>query len=303
MTAFEVPSRSRRFTGWIWAGFMVFAIAVGCSWFAHKEFNAHFDRLDEKAIVQSRQVLQLLLEEERKHRTSTVSLLAEDARLRAMVLTPDFDQATAIDLLTDIKSTARASVVAVLDSSGTVRSVIGAAELNQVNLGTSSLFKAALEQSTSQVWVFGNKAGVLAAAPVALGRQVRAVFLMGFAIESELLAKIDDTLGTSSAIFVGGGQVAASRAQPNLTEALASAAELAGKQYRVLENKYLAGSSQLGDLGSAPRVAWLAPLHRHSRPLALVRGLTALSAVFAGLMLAIVMGLAWGRSRAEPHLD
>src|SRR5690606_2807745 len=125
-----------------------------------------------------------------------------------MVLTPTFDRATVVDLLTDLESTSGASVVAMLDSDGTVRAVVGAPEMDQLDLGTSSLVRSALEKPSAQLWAFANEVGVLAATAVRLDNQVRAMFMMGFELEDSVLQDIERTIGATGAVFVGDQLVA-----------------------------------------------------------------------------------------------
>jgi len=155
-----------------------------------------------------------------------------------MVVTPTFDQATALDLLTDLKATSGASVIALLDSGGKVLAVVGAPEMDQLDLGTSSLVQSALEKPSAQLWAFANKVGVLSATPVRLDRQVRALFMMGFEIEDALLADIQRAVGAAGAVFVGDGIVASASKDPEIERALRSAAELPPGGYGVVAGKF-----------------------------------------------------------------
>src|SRR5688572_24946012 len=173
----------------IWLGLAValFVLALLLSWAARQRLDAQLDRVDARTLDESAKVLDNLVTRQRKHLASMVGVLSEDARIRAMVLTPTFDQATVLDLLTDLKATSEASVVAMLDSGGVVRAVTGAPEMDQLDLGTSSLVQNALEKPAAQLWAFADKVVVLAATPVRLDNQVRALFMMGFEIDDAWL--------------------------------------------------------------------------------------------------------------------
>jgi hypothetical protein len=82
----------------IWAkvAVFVFALALLLSWAAQRRLDALLDRMDARTIDQAPRVLEQVLAEQRKQLRSTVALLAEDARIRAMVLTPTLDRATSI---------------------------------------------------------------------------------------------------------------------------------------------------------------------------------------------------------------
>lgn len=299
-------TRAEVSSGWsrIWIGgaIVVFVLALLLSWSAHRRLDALLDRMDARTLDESAKVLDNLIAQQQRHLTATVAVLAEDARIRAMVLTPTFDQATVLDLLTDLKATSGASVAALLDSGGTVRAVIGAPEMDQLNLGTSSLVQKALEKPSAQLWAFANKVGVLSATPVVLDNQVRALFMLGFELDDALLQDIHKALGATGAVFVGDGIVAASSKGPEIEQALRAAAELPPGTYRTVAGTYLASSSRMSDAAVAARVAWLVPLYRQAEEVTLTRALAWLPAVLVGLVLALMLGLVMSQSRSGQSL-
>jgi hypothetical protein len=295
----SVAARSGWARIWIGAALFVFALALLLSWAAQRRLDDLLDRIDARKLEESGKVLDNVVAQQRKHLTATVGVLAEDARIRAMFLTQTFDQATVLDLLTDLKATLGASVVAILDSGGTVRAVLGAPEMAELDLGTSSLVKDALEKPSAQLWAFGNKVGVLSATPVRLDNQVRALFMLGYELDDALLQDIERAVGATGAIFIGDGIVASATRAPELERALRSAAELAPGSYRTVEGAFLATSSRMS---VAATVAWLVPLYRHSGEVTLTRALSWLPAALVGLVLAFMIGLALSQSRAGPSL-
>jgi hypothetical protein len=292
--------------GWsrigIGAASFVFALALLLSWATQRRLDAWLDGLDARTLDESSKVLDQIVAEQGKQLTTTVALLAEDARVRAMVLTPNFDRATVVDLLTDLKATAGASVVAMLDSDGTVKAVVGAPEMEQLGLGTSSLVKSALDKPSAQLSVFANEVGVLSASAVRLDDQVRALFLMGFELQDSVLQDIEKTLGATGAVFVGDQIVASASKDPAVEQALRSAIELSAGKYRIVADRFLATSAPLSDSSVAASVAWLVPRYRHADAVTLTRALSWLPAILVGIVLAFFIALALSQSRAGQTL-
>jgi hypothetical protein len=287
---------------WIVLGVVFFTLALLLSWATQRRLDALFDRLDARALDESAKVLDNLIAQQRRHLTSTLGVLSEDSRIRAMVLTPTFDQATVVDLLTDLKASSGASLVAMLDSGGKVRAVVGAPEMDQLDLGTSSLVREALDAPAAQLWAFANKVGVLSVTPVRLDNQVRALFMMGFELDDVLLQGIERALGTTGAVLVGDGIVAAATRDPELEAAFRAAAEQPPGGYRIVAERFLASSSRMSDSGVAATVAWLVPLYRHRNEATLSRALSWLPAVLVGLAFAFVIGLVLTQSRPGQSL-
>ncbi|HTV17893.1 MAG TPA: cache domain-containing protein [Polyangiaceae bacterium] len=277
----------------------VLVLAIALSWATQRRLDAWFDELDVRAIEASGKVLDQLVAQRGKQLTATAALLSEDARVRAMVLTPDFDRATVLDLLTDLQATSGATMVALLDSDGVVRGVVGAPEMDQLNLGTSSLIENAIEKPSAQLWAFANKVGVLSASPVRLDHQVRALFMLGVALEDELLDDIEHTLGTTGAVFVGDQVAASANRDPTIEQALRSALELPASKYGVIADRFLALNTRLGDAPIAASVAWLVPRYRQSDAVTLTRTLSWLPVALVGLLLALSIAL--GRGQAQPQ--
>lgn len=283
------------------AGF-VFALALLLSWATQRRLDAWLDGLDARTLDESSKFLDQLVALQSKQLASTVALLSEDARVRAMVLTPNFDRATVLDLLTDLKATSGASIAAMLDSDGTVRAVVGAPEMDQLDLGTSSLVRSAMDKPSAQLWAFADQVGVLSASAVRLDNQVRALFMMGFELEDSLLQDIEKTLGATGAVFVGDRIVATASADPALERALRSAAELPTGKYGIVADTFLGTRAALNDSPVAASVAWLVPRYRHADAVTLTRALSWLPAALVGIVLAFFIVLALSQQRAGQAL-
>lgn len=286
----------------IGAASFVFALSLLLSWATQRRLDAWLDGLDARTLDESAKVLEQLVAQQSKQLTSTVALLSEDARVRAMVLTPNFDRATVVDLLTDLKTTSGASVVAMLDSDGTVRAVVGAPEMDQLDLGTSSLVRSALERPSAQLWAFADAVGVLAASTIRLDNQVRAMFMLGFELEDAVLQNIEKTLGATGAVFVGDRIVATANPDAALERALRAAAELPAGKYGIIADAFLGTRAPLEGSPVAASVAWLVPRYRHADAVALTRALSWLPAVLVGVVLAFFIALALGKGRAGETL-
>jgi hypothetical protein len=285
---------------WIGLGLSAFALALLLSWAAQRRFDALLERIDARTLEESAKVLDNVVAQQGKHLASMVGVLSEDARIRAMVLTPTFDQPTVLDLLTDLKATSEASVVAMLDSAGVVRAVVGAPDMDQLDLGTSSLVQNAQEKPSAQLWVFADKVVVLSATPVRLDNQVRALFMMGFAIDDTLLLDIQRALGSTGAVFVGDEIVASASKDPEVERALRAAVELPPGTYHVMDGRFLAASSRMSESAVAATVAWLVPLYRQTGETTLTRALSWLPAALVGLVLVFMM---LSKSRTGPSVS
>ena len=265
---------------------LVFCLALGLSWVLQRRLDAAFARLDARAVDAASDVLEELIARQGAQLASTASVLSEDARIRAMVLTPTFDQATVLDVLSDLRTTSKAGLLAVLDAGGSVRSVVGAPELDRLDLGGSALVEQSLDAPSSQVWAFADGAFVLAVSPVRADDRVLAFFMMGISLDDAVLQNIERSLGTAGAVFVGERMVAAARRDAETERALRAAAA------RPLSGSVVAN------------VAWLAPSDRDAEDrdaedlqsedraaddLLLTRALLWLPAILVGLVLGLTL--------------
>ena len=117
-----IQTNIARESGWAWAwvgaAALVFVLTLGLSWFAQRWLEASFERLDARTLDGAARLLDSHFAHQREQLAATVGVLSEDSRIRAMVLTPTFDRATVMDLLTDLKATSGATMVALLDAAG-----------------------------------------------------------------------------------------------------------------------------------------------------------------------------------------
>jgi len=279
----------------------VLALALVAAWATQRQIDTWLDAVDGRALDESAAVLDQLVARQGEQLAATVALLSEDTRIRAMVLTPTFDRATVVDLLTDLRATSGASAVALLDGDGVVRAVVGAPELDQLNLGTSSLVRSGLERPSAQLWAFGDEVGVLSAAAVRLDNQVRAIFMLGYAIEDAVLENVERSIGATGAVFVGDRIVASASKAPDVEQALRSALALPPGKYSVADGAFLAASAQLRDSAVSATSVWLIPRHHRADQVRSARALVWAPAGLLGLLLALLLGLWRSSSRPSSH--
>lgn len=266
------------------AAALVFGVALGVSWALQQRLDALLARIDAHALDAASEMLEELVARQGQQLAPTASVLSEDARVRAMVLTPTFDRATVLDLLADLKRASNAGVMALLDDAGRVRAVVGAPELDRLDLGGSSLVAQALEKPSAQVWAFDDTVGVLAVSPVRVDERLLAFFMMGIEIDDGVLQSIERTLGATGAVFVGERMVASASRDSEIEQALRAAVAQPRGSKGVVAGKFLAFSKPLRDSAVA-KVAWLVPLYRHADGAAATRLLGWVPAVLVGLVL------------------
>jgi len=281
----QVAREPRAGTLSVAAAVAAFGLALAVSWTAQQRIDRLMDGIDARAIDSASEVLEELVARQGEQLAPTVAVLSEDTRVRAMVLTPTFDRATVLDLLNDLKVTSNAGVMALLDDEGRVNAVVGAPELDRLDLGASSLVKQSLDKPASQVWAFDSDVGVLAVSPVRVDDRVLAFFMMGIEIEDTVLQRIERTLGVSGAVFVGDRMVASASRDVAIEQALRAAAAQPLGSKRIVAGNFLAFSAPLHDSAVA-KVAWLAPLQRHADGALLTRALGWVPALLVGLVLA-----------------
>src|SRR4051812_14786163 len=101
-------------------------VAVATSWMMHAQLDGFLASLDADSLNEAISVFDRSIEQQRGQLASQVALLADDTRVRAPVMTANFDEATVRDVLEDLKKVSGANVLAVLDVNGRVRAVAGA---------------------------------------------------------------------------------------------------------------------------------------------------------------------------------
>jgi hypothetical protein len=251
--------------------------AAALATIGHRAIDELGARLDATALAQAAQSYDRLVDQQRKALLSEVTVLAEDTRVRATVMTPNFDRATVVDVLDDLRKTAGASLLAVLDVGGKVRAVSGPQTLDAIDLGGTTAVRAAVEGSASDVWTVAGQVLVVGIAPIRSGPDTTALFMMGFEIGAQELAGIEQALGVKSAVLVGDAVSATSNKGEASLPLLARAAAHAdpgdeqAHPIQVGDARSMARVTRTSPSAAAAKIVWLVPAHRHIPRIGLLR--------------------------------
>lgn len=150
--------------------------------------------------------------------------LSEDTRLKAALATPDIDRTTLLDLLGELHQLDPAQVFAVLTPAGRVRAVLGAPELDGVDLASSAAVTDALARPGAALgaWVAGQRILEVAVASVRVGGAPVGLVLTGVRLVDDDLHLAAQGAGVHVGLLLG-DQVAWTSA-PGADDAWASAA-------------------------------------------------------------------------------
>jgi hypothetical protein len=282
------PGRSLRA---LVAGVIVLAALGAVSWTADRQMRRLLSSLDEDAVAEAARSLDQLLARQRDQLVAEVTVLADDNRIRATVLAPKFDEETVQDVLEDIRKSSGATLLAVLDASGKVQAVAGAAGLKKVSLASSSAVKSGFERPTSDVWTLPDEVQVVGLAPIRSGDQTPALLVKGLSLGKSQLATVETALGVSGAVFIGERIAAQSGQTPALDGAFKAAAQLADGTAQIagVERDYVVRLARAGDGATAARIAWLVPQHHHAERARLLLLLVWCPVVLGALMMLILI--------------
>lgn len=290
--AMQPQQAARRSSGGgVLAGMVVLAALGAVSWTADQQVRRFLSALDDDIVAQAARSLDQLLARQRDQLVSEVKVLADDNRIRATVLAPKFDEGTVQDVLEDIRKSSGATLLAVLDSSGKVQAVAGAAGLKEISLGASSAVKAAFERPTSDVWTLPDQVQVVGLAPIRSGEQTPALLVKGLSLGKSQLATVETALGVSGAVFIGERIAAQSAQTPQLDEAFRAAGQLADGTAQVItgDRSHVVRLARAGDGATAARIAWLVPQHHHAERTRLLLLLVWCPVALGALMLIILI--------------
>lgn len=298
-----VAAPPRRSLAPVAAGAVLLALGCVSTWAATRQMDAFLNGLDVQAVQQASKVLDRSVERQRTYLLSEVGVLADDTRIRASVMTPDFNEATVKDILDDLKTASGASILAVLDLQGKVRAVSGAQVLRNVDLGASPLIKEAQERPAAYVWSFPDRVLIVGAAAIHSGTEASALFLMAFELGSATLNGIRDMLAVDGAVLVGDRIVASSTSDPDRAAAFRRAATLDEDQERLVAGSphpFLMRVVRANKAGGAGKIAFLVPHHHQAAQAGLLRAMTAVPAVMG--VLAALLALALTRKTTQGEI-
>jgi hypothetical protein len=243
-------------------GLVLYGVVLIATWSASRQIDNLLDNADARSLDTIGNVWEQHLESQRNHLTSQVRVLAEDTRIRSLVMVAKLDEGTLDDTLTDLRAATGASCLAVLDANGKIKSVAGADSLRAADLGSAPVLAQAMSGAASDVWTLPDRVLVVAIAPIKAAGRVSALLAMGFDLGDSALRIAEKSFGGAGAVFAGERMIASRSADPALPPIIQTARfgdtrvdsliEVAGKGYR-------ARAIRIGDSAAAGRIVWLIP--------------------------------------------
>ena len=271
---------------------MLLGLAVAASWASQRQIDGFLGQLDSDSLLIGKKIFDRSLEEQRSHVLSQVGVLAEDTRIRATVMMPNPDEETVRDVLKDLMATSGAGLLAVLDVNGKVKAVTGIEGLREIDLGSSSVVKAAVQHPAAYIWTFPQQVLVVGVAPIRSHDQVYAFLVMGFEAAKPALAAIKGAIGALGAVFIGDKVVAAASDDPALAQAFRSAGTNdVDKDLVVMggDQRFFARVTRVTDSVAAAKVVWMVPQHHQAERIYPLRLAIWTPSLAAGLILALTL--------------
>jgi len=282
---------SRRWAALL-AGTALLGLALAASWISQRLIDRFLSQLDVDAVQTSRKVFERTLEEQRAQAQSQVGVLAEDTRIRSTAMMANPDEATVRDVLKDLMATSGAGLMAVLDVNGKVRAVTGLEGLRDVDLGSSSVVKAAVQRPSAYIWTFPQQVLAVGVAPIRTQDQVNAFLVMGFEAAKTSLASIRGSLGVSGAVLLGDKIVASGTDEAGALEALRAASGGDGDRDLVVrgaERMFVGRVSRVNESVAAAKIALVVPQHHQEERLYPLKLVVWTPSVAAALILALTI--------------
>lgn len=170
----------------------VVGITLAVTWFGSVRLLADTEAAAARAqrVENGAQLLELLRHAAQERVTTAAQLLSQDPRLQAAVGMAELDRLTVSDLLQDLQKLDPQALFAVLNPEGRVIAALGAPNMEGLDLSTSSVVKAALNQDTAAhgVWVVNERVVELAASAVRVGDRRAGLLVVGVHLEDDALA-------------------------------------------------------------------------------------------------------------------
>ena len=243
-------------------GLVVYGVVLIATWSANRQIDNLLGTADARALDTIESVWEQHLDNERSHLTSQVRVLAEDTRIRSLVMVAKLDEGTLDDTLQDLRRATGASCLAILEPNGKVRSVSGADSLRSADLGSAPVLAQAVAGPASDVWTLPDRVLVVAIAPIKAAGRVSALLAMGFDLGDSALRIVEKSFGGAGAIFAGDKMIVSRSADPSLPRVIQSAPlgdAHADNLIDVADKKFRARVVRIGDSAAAGRIVWLIP--------------------------------------------
>jgi hypothetical protein len=185
----------------------VVGLVAAAAWFvsARQVAQASAVRQQQATVDHGVELVGVLRRLAQERATASARLLAEDPRLTAALAVPELDRTTLLDLLGDLHQVDPELVLAVLTPDGRVRAVLGAPELDGVDLGTSAAVKAARVQrgAAAGAWLVGGRVAEVAVAAVRVDEAAVGLVLTGVQLSDDDLHRAAQAAGVHLALLVG----------------------------------------------------------------------------------------------------
>lgn len=273
-------------------GLALYCVVLVASGTAGKQIDAVLDSADARALDAVASIWEQHIENQRTNLISQVRVMAEDTRIRSLVMVAKLDEGTLNDTLGDLRTASGASCMAVLDASGKVKGVTGADSLRAADLGTAPVFSQGTAGPASDVWTLPDRVLAVAVAPIKAAGRVAALLVIGLDIGDSALRIAEKSFGGAGAVFAGEHMIASRSSDAALTTALQSGRlggpgvdsliEIGGKGFR-------ARTIRIGDSAAAARIVWLLPRSRGNSVAPYLKFVIWTPAVVVALLLAFVV--------------
>jgi len=275
------------------AGTVLLLLAIAASMMSQRLIDRFLVQLDNDALQTARKVFERTLEEQRAQALSQVSVLAEDTRIRSTAMMANLDEATMRDVLKDLMATSGAGLMAVLDVNGKVRAVTGAEGLRDVDLGSSTVVKAALQRPSAYIWTFPQQVLAVGVAPIRTQDQVNAFLVMGFEAAKTALSAIHGSLGVSAAVLLGDKLVVSGTDDAAALDAIRSGSGTEPDKDPVVsgggDQPFFTRISRVVESVSAAKVVWAIPQHHQAQRIYPLKLAIWTPSLAAALILALTM--------------
>ena len=286
------PAPASRNRAALLAGTVLLLLAIAASMMSQRLIDRFLVQLDNDALQTARKVFERTLEEQRAQALSQVSVLAEDTRIRSTAMMANLDEATMRDVLKDLMATSGAGLMAVLDVNGKVRAVTGVEGLRDVDLGSSTVVKAALQRPSAYIWTFPQQVLAVGVAPIRTQDQVNAFLVMGFEAAKTALSAIHGSLSVSAAVLLGDKLVVSGTDDAAALDAIRSGSASEPDKDSVVsggEQPFFTRVSRVVESVSAAKVVWAIPQHHEAQRIYPLKLAIWTPSLAAALILALTM--------------
>jgi hypothetical protein len=182
--------------------------------------------------------------------------------------------------------------MAVLVVNGKVRAVTGVEGLRDVDLGSSTVVKAALQRPSAYIWTFPQQVLAVGVAPIRTQDQVNAFLVMGFEAAKTGLSALHGSLSVSAAVLLGDKLVVSGTDDAAALDAIRSGSASEPDKDAVVsggEQPFSTRVSRIVESVSAAKVVWAIPQHHDAQRIYPLKLAIWTPSLAAALILALTM--------------